>query len=37
MKKIFTTMIVMLAVASVAFAQPRAIGGRLGWNYEEFS
>lgn len=27
----------MLAVASVAFAQPRAIGGRLGWNYEEFS
>jgi hypothetical protein len=37
MKKIFTTMVVMLAVASVAFAQPRAIGGRLGWNYEEFS
>jgi len=37
MKKIFTTMIVMLAVASVAFAQPRAIGGRIGWNYEEFS
>ena len=37
MKKLFTTMLVMLAVASVAFAQPRAIGGRLGWNYEEFS
>lgn len=37
MKKIITTMVVMLAVASVAFAQPRAIGGRLGWNYEEFS
>ena len=37
MKKIFTTMVIMLAVASVAFAQPRAIGGRLGWNYEEFS
>ncbi len=34
MKKIFTTMIVMLAFASVAFAQPRAIGGRLGWNTE---
>ena len=36
MKKIFTTLIVMLAVASVAFAQPRAIGGRLGYS-EEFS
>ena len=36
MKKIFTTLIVMLAVASVAFAQPRAIGGRLGF-LEEFS
>lgn len=36
MKKLFTTLFVMLAVASVAFAQPRAIGGRLGYN-EEFS
>ena len=36
MKKIFTTMVIMLAVASVAFSQPRAIGGRLGLN-EEFS
>ena len=34
MKKIFTTMVVMLAVASVAFAQPRAIGGRVGYNTE---
>lgn len=34
MKKIFTTLVIMLAVASVAFAQPRAIGGRLGWNTE---
>ena len=34
MKKLFTTMIVMLAVASVAFAQPRAIGGRVGYNVE---
>ncbi len=34
MKKIITTMIVMLAVASVAFAQPRAIGGRIGYNTE---
>ena len=34
MKKLFTTMIVMLAVASVAFAQPRAIGGRIGYNLE---
>jgi len=34
MKKFFTTMIVMLAFASVAFAQPRAIGGRLGYNLE---
>lgn len=34
MKKIFTTMVIMLAVASVAFAQPRAIGGRVGYNTE---
>lgn len=34
MKKIITTMIVMLAVASVALAQPRAIGGRIGYNTE---
>lgn len=34
MKKIFTTMVIMLAVASVAFAQPRAIGGRIGYNTE---
>lgn len=37
MKKIFTTLIIMLAVASVAFAQPRAIGGRFAVNTEEFS
>lgn len=37
MKKIFTTLFVMLAVASVAFAQPRAIGGRIGLNSTEFS
>ncbi len=37
MKKIFTTMIVMLAIASAAFAQPRAIGGRLGLNSTEFT
>ena len=34
MKKIITTMVIMLAVASVAFAQPRAIGGRIGYNTE---
>lgn len=37
MKKLFTTMLVMLAVASVAFAQPRAIGGRFASTTDEFS
>ena len=34
MKKIITTMVIVLAFASVAFAQPRAIGGRIGYNTE---
>ncbi len=36
MKKILTTLFVLFAVVSVSFAQPRAIGARLGYN-EEFS
>lgn len=36
MKKIFTTLVLVAAFAAVGFAQPRAIGGRLGVS-EEFS
>ena len=34
MKKLFTTLFVMLAIVSVSLAQPRAIGGRIGYNVE---
>ena len=34
MKKIFATLLVMFTIVSVSFAQPRAIGGRLGYNLE---
>lgn len=36
MKKVFTTVLIMFTIVSVSLAQPRAIGGRLGYN-EEFS
>lgn len=36
MKKIFTTLVIVTAFAAVGFAQPRAIGARLGLS-EEFS
>lgn len=36
MKKIFTTLVILAAFATVSFAQPRAIGGRVG-SYTEFS
>jgi len=34
MKKLFATLILLCAVISVSFAQPRAIGGRIGYNVE---
>ena len=34
MKKIFTTLFIMFAIVSISFAQPRAIGGRVGYNLE---
>jgi len=34
MKKLFTTLFVLFAIVSVSFAQPRAIGARLGYNVE---
>ena len=34
MKKLFATLILVCAVISVSLAQPRAIGGRIGYNLE---
>ena len=34
MKKLFATLMIMLAFVSISLAQPRAIGGRIGYNLE---